>query len=136
MAPTAAPIWTASPYINTRMYCSRLSLLKGGMTVFCRITACQNTRSVFSMGTCTDSSNLPPVMAWIRGCAFFLAIRRGRERVTRMLRTGFSKKLGEGPSRLTGTFSRVSLSLGAPGLPRTASKVMGSSSRFSPKGMA
>ena len=69
MAPIAAPICTASPYISTLMYCSRLSRRRGGITVFCRITSCQNTRSVFSMGTCTESLSRPPVIFEIRPAA-------------------------------------------------------------------
>ena len=51
MAPAAAPICTASPYIRTRTYCSRLSLRSGGMTVFSRITACQTMRCTSPIGT-------------------------------------------------------------------------------------
>ena len=73
------------------MYCSMLNRRNGGITVFCRITACQNIRSVFSMGTWTESFKLPSVMASIRCWAFFRAMSRGRDRVTLMLRTGFNR---------------------------------------------
>ena len=88
MAPVAAPICTASPYISTRMYCSRLSLRSGGATVFCLMTACQKTWSVSSIGTCTESLVRPDVIASSTCFAFFRSSRRERERMSRMLRTG------------------------------------------------
>ena len=85
--------------------------------MFWRITDCQSTLSVLSIGTWTVSLTCPLVITSGRCWTPFLVRRRDLESIIRILRTGLELNSGVLSPGLKGTFSSVSCGLGESSTP-------------------